>query len=838
MKKLLFLVPFLLSSAVSAKTYYVATNGNDSRTATQAQNISTPWASWRKGIEATGPGDTLFIRGGTYTPANSERSDPGNYVTRTNIMGTKADPVCIYAYPSDYLAGNIPILDCVNLVPNPANGYNTIIQITYCRFFRFKGLTIRNAAQEQVYGKKAQAFCAYECDNLYYEACAANNIQGRGWYILNYGVNLVPRLVDTTYFINCDAYDCADPYSLDGNGILNAGNGADGFFLQAADDNPANCMILDGCRSWHNSDDQFNLDASCLTITRNCWAFNGGWPSLNLSEGNGFKIGDPPPHSPDYISRITYNSIAANNVGFGFDPNNGLGGEWPRAYNYNNFSYNNTVGFLVQNVSEAPLAADMNIYRNNISYLDASFPFENVPWMQGKPSYVFTEDHNSWRNKASNPYWENNPAFTVNTADFISLDVNELKRPRKPDGSLPDINFGKLVTGSDLIDGGVADANYLSYHSTYSGSAPDLGPFEFGATNNSILVTSLTVTGAGGATTISTDNGTLQLTATILPADATNKSVIWLITSGSDKASINSAGLVTAIDNGVITAKATAVDGSGVYGTLTITITNQVIPVTNITVTGAGGVTLITTIGGTLQLNASILPANATNKVLTWSVSSGSDKASISPAGLVTALDFGTATITATANDGSGVYGTLAITISNQIIPVTSITVTGDGGATAITTENGTLQLNAEVLPANATNKTLTWSISSGGEASISSAGLVTAHNTGTVMARATANDGSGIFGTLIITIAYEKSQVKVYPNPAIDYVTIRIDEPTLIPDFIQISDFSGKAILSSKLDPEIREFTIHFNLRNGVYILQLGSGEFPQFIQKFFVLK
>ncbi len=58
-------------------------------------------------------------------------------------------------------------------------------------------------------------------------------------------------------------------------------------------------------------------------------------------------------------------------------------------------------------------------------------------------------------------------------------------------------------------------------------------------------------------------------------------------------------------------------------------------------------------------------------------------------------------------------------------------------------------------MPSNATNKTVTWSITNGtGLATInSSTGLVTASDNGTVTARATANDGSGIYGTLIITI-------------------------------------------------------------------------------------
>ena len=55
----------------------------------------------------------------------------------------------------------------------------------------------------------------------------------------------------------------------------------------------------------------------------------------------------------------------------------------------------------------------------------------------------------------------------------------------------------------------------------------------------------------------------------------------------------------------------------------------------------------------------------------------------------------------------AGVYGTLVITISNQVIPVTGITVTGAGGSSVITTDNGTLQLSAAIAPTNATNRQL-----------------------------------------------------------------------------------------------------------------------------------
>ena len=272
---------------------------------------------------------------------------------------------------------------------------------------------------------------------------------------------------------------------------------------------------------------------------------------------------------------------------------------------------------------------------------------------------------------------------------------------------------------------------------------------------STVPVTSINVTGAGGVTTITQDNGTLALTATVTPANATNKTVTWSIINGTGQATISSTGVVTAVSNGTVTARATANDGSGVYGQLVITISDQVIPVTGISVTGAGGSSAISSDGGQLQLTATVTPSNATNNTVTWSIINGTGQATISSNGVVTAVSNGTVTARATANDGSGVYGQLVITISDQVIPVTGITVSGASGATTITQDNGTLALTATVTPANATNKSVTWSIINGtGQATINSSGLVTAVADGTVTARATANDGSGVYGQLLITIS------------------------------------------------------------------------------------
>lgn len=95
-----------------------------------------------------------------------------------------------------------------------------------------------------------------------------------------------------------------------------------------------------------------------------------------------------------------------------------------------------------------------------------------------------------------------------------------------------------------------------------------------------------------------------------------------------------------------------------------ITLTAQWSPikVSSITVSPASK---ILNVGGTQQLSVEVLPATALDKTVTWSTSNGSI-ATVSNTGLVTAVAPGSCTITATANDGSGVTGTCAITVNKK----------------------------------------------------------------------------------------------------------------------------------------------------------------------------
>ena len=722
MKGFILLLLFTFSSVVSATTYYVATNGNDSNNGT---SINTPWRTWQKAFTNSTAGDIVYFRGGVYYVTSG--------VEKNSNGGTQGNPICYFAYPDDWAAGNYPILDGIN-----KTSVSAAISVSGCSYLYFKGLTVRNHEQKKIDDWDASGFLIMGGAGHKFENCVAQNTGFRG-----FDLNVVTGNVQV---INCDSYDNIDHLTR----ATYPGNHGEGFCVTNSGDCgplPGVSITFIGCRAWGNADNGFGSNYCDYELYQNCWAWNNG---KLKGDGVGFKPGPASNMGPGVLSRKVINCIAAYNrstgegPGGGFDENTNDG----EYFNYqfdNNFAYQNGVGFQTWS---AAAGSGNRIIRNNIAYANTV----DYDWSFAKPP---TDTYNSWNTP---------PHVTVSSADFVSLDTAQLRWARKSDGSLPDITFGHLVEGSDLIHAG------LNVGLTYDGEGklwnnpPSLGAFEYSVTNsNPKPVTGITVAGTGGVTNITTNKGILQLIATVFPTDATNKTVTWTITNGTGQATISASGLVTAVANGIVTARATANDGSGVYGILVITISNQGTAVSSISISGAGGAVTITTDGGSLQLSALVLPSNATNKAVTWSITSGTSLASINTTtGLVTAIDNGTVTARATANDGSGVYGSLIITLSNQVTAVTSITLTGAGGATTITTDGGSLQLSASVLPANATNKTVTWSITSGTSlASINSTtGLVTAIDNGTVTVRATAKDGSGIYGSLVIILSNQVTAV------------------------------------------------------------------------------
>lgn len=116
-------------------------------------------------------------------------------------------------------------------------------------------------------------------------------------------------------------------------------------------------------------------------------------------------------------------------------------------------------------------------------------------------------------------------------------------------------------------------SNIGTINESYS-NMDDCGKITLEGADALTLMDKITLTGPA---TITTDNGTAQLTAAILPANTSNKNLKWTVDNIS-AATVSSTGLVTAIRNGVIKVKAAATDGSWVESnTFTITITNQIL---------------------------------------------------------------------------------------------------------------------------------------------------------------------------------------------------------------------------------------------------------------------
>lgn len=100
-------------------------------------------------------------------------------------------------------------------------------------------------------------------------------------------------------------------------------------------------------------------------------------------------------------------------------------------------------------------------------------------------------------------------------------------------------------------------------------------PYTGETTPDSVNVTSIDIWGTGGATTITSNGGTLQILKKTLPTNATDTAAVWSRINRTGSGSINANGLLTASGNGVVTVRADAHDDSGVYDTLQITISNQ-----------------------------------------------------------------------------------------------------------------------------------------------------------------------------------------------------------------------------------------------------------------------
>jgi len=398
---LLLLGTSSLVAATQAATYYVSPSGSDASSGA----LTAPFATLQKAVNLANPGDTIYMRGGTYTLA-----------AQINIgrNGSSANLITVLNYP-----GEVPILDGIALT----NQNDSNIWANNLSWWHFKGLEIKNGPSMGIWLTGASH------DNIIDQCVTHHNVRlrssGGGAGILIDGTSA------NNLILNNDSHHNGNPAIS-----ANAGDGIGVNYTLATGN------IVRGNRMWRNNDDGLDLWNAANILVENNWSWENGYnDALQHSggNGNGFKLGGG--GAGDGLHTVQ-NNLAWRNWHNGFDDN----GANLLMHVFNNTSYENgadSFGFF---------AAVANILKNNLAFPNGN-TFMNPVVVQGQ---------NSW-----------NLGVTVSSADFASLDFSGASGARQSDGSLPTLNFLKLVAGSDLIGKGV-DVGI-----PYSGSAPDLGAYEY-----------------------------------------------------------------------------------------------------------------------------------------------------------------------------------------------------------------------------------------------------------------------------------------------------------------------------------------------------------------------
>ncbi|WP_054957422.1 leucine-rich repeat protein [Paenibacillus dakarensis] len=224
------------------------------------------------------------------------------------------------------------------------------------------------------------------------------------------------------------------------------------------------------------------------------------------------------------------------------------------------------------------------------------------------------------------------------------------------------------------------------------------------------------------------------LTATVTPANATNKNVTW--ESGNPAvAEVDANGVVTPKSEGVTLITATTVDGN--ISASSVVFVAPAVKVTGVTL-NQGSLNLV--VGGTPEkLVATVAPADATNQDVTWE-SSNPAVAEVDDNGVVTPRTAGTATITVTTVDGNKTASSV-VTVSNPVVAVTGVTL--NQGSLNLIAGGAPETLAATVTPVNATNQDVTWESSNPAVAEVDDNGVVTPKTAGTATITVTTVDGN-----------------------------------------------------------------------------------------------
>lgn len=431
---LLMIACSVFSTEIHAATYYVSPNGNDSAKG----NKEAPFATVQRAQQEVQPGDTVFLRGGTYlipadpvTGNGMSRNNSYACVTHLTKSGTPEQRIYYFAYP-----GEKPKFDFSRFKPENMRVSGFWVDADW---LHLKGIEVVGI-QVTITGRNTQSECFSNAgSHNIYELLEMHDGMGIGFFSHAGGNNLI---------LNCDAWRNYDPV-CDTSGGRNGGN-VDGFGSHYS--NPGDGPnIFRGCRAWYNSDDGYDcINNGAATIIENCWAFYNGYSYegpenafQSRGDGNGFKMGGygRDPHISKIPIPVPRNEVryclAVGNKSKGFDANYHADGIlW-----YNNSSYRNNHNFHMETAGKvAPEDTTLTFIPGRNHYM-----FNNLSY-KGRTTNL-TRIVETACMMVNNDF---DPDGVLTDVDFASLDESQLMAPRKADGSLPDINFMKLNSANPV----------------------------------------------------------------------------------------------------------------------------------------------------------------------------------------------------------------------------------------------------------------------------------------------------------------------------------------------------------------------------------------------------
>ena len=293
-------------------------------------------------------------------------------------------------------------------------------------------------------------------------------------------------------------------------------------------------------------------------------------------------------------------------------------------------------------------------------------------------------------------------------------------------------------------------------------------------------------------------NETYNINYVISPTNASNKNVTWN-SSNSDIVSVDNLGIITALKEGTSTITVTTADG----GFTDQCIVNVKIPVNSITINPKSTVLFI---GDTINLNYTIDPVNATNKVIRWD--SLNNCVNVDSNGTVTAIHSGASAVTITSLDNN-LFDTCLI---NVHVPVSSIQL---NKSNEVINVNEQSQLVCNVLPIDAFDKTVTWESNDTSVATVDEFGLVT---------------GVG-FGDCIITCRSNNRDIETYCNYHVNapvsnvtlntnYLKKYINENDTLVATVYPSYAINKSVIWSSSNPDV----VSVDQNGNIHAIQLGT--------------